>query len=72
MKHISSFKSIWITDDSSFEYIVKMRMESYFTRLAFVKADNTISEDSIIWLSVLSCLESVLLKDRIVWITHEK
>ena len=43
-----------------------MRMESYFTRLAFVKADNTISEDSMIWLSVLSYLESVLLKDRIV------
>ena len=43
-----------------------MRMESYLTRLAFVKADNTISEDSMIWLSVLSYLESVLLKDRIV------
>ena len=72
MKHISSFKSNWIADDSSFEYIVRMKMESYLTRLSFVRADKIISEDSMIWLLVLSYLESVLFKDRIVWITHEK
>ena len=42
-----------------------MRIESYLIRLAFDKVYNTISEDSMIWLLVLSYLESVLFKDRI-------